>query len=169
MECEFEEKQYEQLLNIELAWRGSVYPAGQVLENIIGIDAAVFTKDPGFWRLWNLRRWWWPFGSAWKKGVALSPGHWKHAQHELDSASFPRFKCNVFIQYKRPEFITSPRGKEYGYWRQRYFRYDTRSQQQDILYELEQRISKNSLVVYACPAFFKLKELWHFDKIKKRL
>ena len=32
MDCEYEEKQYEQLMNYELAEKGRIYPAGQCLE-----------------------------------------------------------------------------------------------------------------------------------------
>jgi len=164
MECEFEEKQYEELLNCELAFRGRIYPAGQVLENTIGIDAAVFSKDPAFLRLWNSTRWWWLFGPIWKHGVSLSRELWDDAEKKLDSVDFPKFLCNVFIQHKRPEYIASRLGKEYSYWKKKYFRYDISVSQRDILIRLEQRISKNSIVVYACPAFSKLEELWNFNE-----
>jgi hypothetical protein len=139
MKCKFEERQYEQPLNFELAWRGKIFPAGQVLENTIGIDAALFSRDPTFWRLWNTQRWWLSFRRLWKHGVRLKSELWEDAKNKLDNVKFPKFKCNVFIQHKRPEYITSPRGREFNFWRQKYFRYDINTDQRDILSKLEQR------------------------------
>ena len=40
MRCEFEEKEYEQPLNYELAWKQRVWSPGQLFENKLGFDAA---------------------------------------------------------------------------------------------------------------------------------
>lgn len=51
MHAEFEKKQYEQHLNLELL-KGSnlLFPPGQMLENTVGFDAALFTAHPKFWK-----------------------------------------------------------------------------------------------------------------------
>ena len=113
MDCEYEEKQYEQLMNYELAEKGRIYPAGQCLEKDIGIDAALFfSKNSKFWRKWNDSR-----SLNFRPGVNLSRKLWNIAERKLKSAAFPKFKCNLFIQYKRPESIKSPNGKQYPDWR----------------------------------------------------
>jgi hypothetical protein len=161
MDCEFEEKQYEQLMNSELAETGYIYPVGQVLESDLAIDAAMLPKKPDFWDMWG------SLGvKRWRSGLRLRPDFWEDAEKELKSEMFPKFKCNLFIQYKRPEFIGSTNGREFSYWRQPYFRYDITQHQQKILSKLEEKTSSHALVTYACPSFHKLKDLWKFLKGK---
>jgi len=155
--CEFKEKQYEQPLNNELAWKGQVYIPGQVLENDIAIDAAIFSKNPKFWNLWNNRAM-----MKWKSGLRLRREFWDLAEETLKSDLFPKFKFNLFIQHKRPEHVSSRRGKEYPHWKRPYLRYDINEHQQIILHKLEQKTSSHAIVVYVCPAFWKRKELWMF-------
>jgi len=156
MDCEYEEKQYEQLMNYELAEKGRIYPAGQCLEKDIGIDAALFfSKNSKFWRKWNDSR-----SLNFRPGVNLSRKLWNIAERKLKSAAFPKFKCNLFIQYKRPESIKSPNGKQYPDWRHAYFRYKIRPHQQNTLAELERKTSPNAIVVYACASFSKIDALW---------
>ena len=165
MRCEFEEKQYGEPLNNELSSRAPIYAPGQVFENKIGIDAALFSKNPKFWRLWQKRhRWLPPFLPGYKTGVYLEPELWDYIEETLNSDAFPQFKFNLFMQHKRPEFISSSLGKEYKRWRQPYFRYDLTPRQQDILYRLEQKVSANAIVVYGCPTFWRFRELWSFSK-----
>lgn len=160
MECEFEEKQYEEPLNHELSWKRRIwYTPGQVFEQRIGIDAAIFSKNPLFWALWNEER-------KWKGGVILEPKLWSIAEKALNADTFPKFRFNLFIQHKRPEHIASAAGREYKHWLQPYFRYDITGHQQRTLCRLEQNTSLNAIVVYACPVFWKLKELWQFIRGK---
>jgi len=163
MKCEFEEKQYEMPLNIELTTRAPIYVPGQVFENKIGIDAAIFSKNPKFWKLWCEALWWCPpFFRHYRRGTAIKQEWWDHLKEKLDDERFPKFKFNLFIQHKRPEFISSSLGKEYKYWNQPYFRYDLDSDQQNNLYRLEQKVSPNAIVAYGCPAFWRFAELWFF-------
>ena len=161
VECQFEEKQFEQHLNSELARNGRIYVPGQVLENKIAIDAAVFSKNPRFWELMRG-----DIQDKQKLGVFLQPELWDLIEDIWKDDLFPKFKCNLFIQHKRPEYIKSKLGKEYGYWKQPYFRYDLDYDQQKTLLLLEQKISSQGLVVYACPAFWERKDLWRFIKGK---
>jgi hypothetical protein len=158
MQCEFEEKQYEQLMNIELAKKGQVYPSGQCLESDIAIDAAVFFGDPVFWQTWRTQR-----KLMVKPGLYLRKEFWEIAEKGLKSNMFPKFKCNLFIQYKRPEFVSSPRGAEYSFWHEPYWRYEINQHQQDILHKLERRVSAYSIVTYACPCFRTYDELGIYE------
>jgi len=159
MECEFEEKQYEFPLNKELVEGHNIFVPGPVFESILGMDAALFTRNLRFWMLWFSWRYFLP---PWRRGVHLTRELWDGLKEDLDSDSFPRFKFNLFIQHKRPEHVSSPNGREYGHWGQAYFRYDIKDEQQRILYELQGRVSSNALVVYACASFWRYVELWQF-------
>ncbi|MBA7652011.1 hypothetical protein ES703_59840 [subsurface metagenome] len=168
MKCEFEEKQYEQLLNNELAGKRRIlYIPGQVSENIFGIDAAIFSKNRKFWKLWNNRLSYFKIWSLWKSGAYMKPETWDIMEEELNSDTFPKFKFNIFVQYKRPTYLSNPLGREYGYWNHPYFRYDIKAHQQKVLYTLEQNVSSNAIVVYACPAFWRFRELWDFNERHK--
>jgi len=157
IESDFEEKPYEELMNYELAEIRKIFPVGQVFEHEIAIDAALFSRHPDFWKLWK------PFSSR-MAGVHLTEGLWKRLRERLDSDAFPRFRCNLFIQYKRPSFITGANGKARRRWNQPYFRFDVDQRQQAILQVLEDKTKKNSIVVYACASFLKWKELWTFTR-----
>jgi hypothetical protein len=157
MQCKFEEKQYEQPLNFELAWRRNVLPAGQVFENTVATDAFIFSRNLKFWNLWKTGS-----TSAWRSGLILTPELWDDVEKKLNKADFPKFKFNLLVQHKRPEYIKSRAGNEYSYWNQPYFRYDLEEDQQGILYTLEKRVSSEAIVVYACPSFWTKQELFKF-------
>jgi len=154
-DCKFEEKQYEWHLNDQLAEKGQVYPSGQHLEYDLGIDSAVFSQNPKFWAMWDRRR-----AQRWKTGLHLRPELWDTAERILTNNMFPKFKCNIFIQCKRPESISSPYGKEYSYWKQPYLRYEIEDHQQITLQNLEEKISSYAIVVYACLSFWKREDFW---------
>ena len=166
MKCEFEEKSYEQFHNIELLNRSRIFfPPGQIQEHHLGIDCMLLTKNKKFWRLWGYYKWWlYPFPPP---GVFLNDVFWQELKNTIDAKDFPRFKFNVFIQYKRPEYIISVRGKEYRFWKCPYFRYDILQHQQDILIKLEQKVRDRAIVVYAAPAFHKKKDLFEYFAKRK--
>lgn len=148
---------------MELAARASIiYSPGQVFENIVGIDAALFSKNPDFWKLWDKKLWWQLFFQPYRRGIVIERKWWDQLKQGLDDERFPKFKFNVFIQHKRPEFISTSRGSEYKDWNQPYFRYDLDPNQQNNLYRLEQKVSSQGIVVYGCPAFWQFRELWFF-------
>ncbi len=129
-------------------------------ESDIAIDAAIFSKNRKFWQLWSQ-----VFQP--RPGVTPHPEHWGKLQHQLDNFRFPKFKCNVFLQHKRPEHISSKRGREYIHWKESYFRYDIDDKQQYILNSLEHKLGANAIVVYACPAFWQSEELFDFMLARK--
>ena len=151
MRSEFEEKQYEVLTDIELLDRNTrlIYPPGQVLEGMIGFDVALRTGHPRFWDL---------FPPAPRPGVRLDRRWWQEWPQMPDM--FPRIRFNVFIQYKRPEHITSCRGAEWPGWRRPYYRYDLTQHLQQALANLERRVGGEAVITYACPAFHTLADLW---------
>lgn len=125
-------------------------------EYLIGIDAAISYSEQYIWNTFRYKR---PFSS----GVYLTPELWDLVEEDLKTSKFPDFKCNIFVQYKRPEYIFRSNGAEYKkFWKQPYFRYKIKMRQQGVLYNLEQNIPSNSIVVYGCAAFWTYKNLYEF-------
>ncbi len=160
MLAEFEEKQYEQHLNNALLRdKRLLFPPGQVLENYLGFDAALFTVHPKFWRhfpwLYEEHFWFWRRPP---NGTRLPKELWKKIEYLIED--LPKFKFNTFIQHKRPEYMTVSRAAEWASWNAPYYRYKLISHQQSALSRLEKIIANKGVVVYACPAFHTLQELW---------
>lgn len=167
MQAEFEEKQYEQHLNIELL-KGSnlLFPPGQMLENTVGFDAALFTTRRNFWKHFPPHyKWYHILMRNAPSGVPLPIKLWQNIDQNIEN--YPRFKFNVFIQHKRPEYMIKPDASEWASWNTPYYRYKLLSHQQDALFKIDNIIGKNGVVVYACPAFYKTSDLWNVIKNKK--
>lgn len=161
--CQFGEDNYKQCLNYEVMSQPGIFIPSQPQENTMGFDAAFFSSNPRFWRLWESA--WTPiFAIQPREGVELSPDLFDGLQHDLDENDFPaKFKANIFMQYKRPDYLSTSLASEYDFWREPYFRYCIDPNQQNILEQLETNVSNKALVVYACPAFWKHNELLHFS------
>lgn len=165
MRVQFEEKTYESYFNNELDQRSSIYfPPGQVLEGVLGFDVSAQTTNKKLWEIFG-----YPFlFSPHFPGVNL-----QDVAQELDNIighivdSIPRVKANLFIQYKRPEYITTANGKEWIHWNQEYFRYAIYSQQQKLLERIDKNFGRKALVIYAAPAISTLNELVRCKKNKK--
>lgn len=158
MIAEFEEKQFESHLNIELLGGTNLfYAPGQSLENTLGFDAALMTNHKNFLRLFP------PFRHPNHRGLMIDRIWWDELTEYIEH--FPKIKFNTFIQHKRPEYMVRSDAKEWNHWGQNYFRFAIVNHQQVALYELEQRIGNKGIAVYASPAFYMLKDLW--DRIKK--
>jgi hypothetical protein len=161
---EFEEKQYEQHLNIELL-QGSnlIFPPGQHLENVLGFDAALFTKNKKFWRHFSVGHpWYRRFFRYYLDGI-----HFPKDVYELEYAfnnEFPRFKFNAFIQHKRPERMIKDTAAEWSSWNKEYYRYKVLDHQQSTLEILEANVGDQGVVTYASPAFHTKQEFWDVQK-----
>lgn len=157
MNAEFAEKQYETLMNIELTDSRNIFAPSQRCEKYIGIDAAIYSRNQKLWELLE-------FGLI-PSGEQLTSELLNPEKKEFVSKQIPEFKCNLFIQYKRPEFISrNHKENEWKHWKKPYFRYNIDSHQQSVLYNLGNNISHNSIVVYACSAFWESKDLWNFNE-----
>lgn len=155
MLAEFEEKQYEQLMNHELCWRFPIlyYTPGQVLEGTLGFDAGMWSNNP------SLRRFFpdfLPFKNISLRDLANF--------YNIHSDHFPKIKCNIFVQYKRSDHLKDSRASEWPSWEKPYFRYDINPHQQGELNNLQSRAGSRALVLYAAPAFISLKELWRYKR-----
>lgn len=166
MRAQFEEKQFEQALNFELASANRfLYTPGQCLENTLGFDAGVFTRNLDFWNLFpNCRffRHYFKHFYLYPEGIELRKEMWDNLEHEIDNEHFfPQIKFNLFIQHKRPEYLSRQNASEWNSWNCPYYRYYLTRHQQEALEDLDNQIQNNGIVVYASPAFYTLRELWN--------
>lgn len=164
MLSEFEEKQYEQHLNIELLQGNNlIFPPGQCLENVLGFDAALFTRHKDFWHHFlGEQPWYLKFFKTYLNGL-----HFPIEAFKLEDSfntEFPQFKFNAFIQHKRPERMTKNTAAEWASWGQEYFRYKLLTHQQTVLEFLETTVGTDGIVTYASPAFHTKNEFWDTHK-----
>ena len=149
MKCEFSERNYEKSLDYELS-KGPFFSPNPIQENALGIDSSTLTDNPDFWRLWNPD---WLVSPSVPVGADISQYLWRWTNGIGQIQNFPKMRANVFLQYKIPEYITSPSGREYLIWRHPYFRYDITPHQNTALRILENNVGQNAIVSYASPVF----------------
>ncbi|WP_457252743.1 hypothetical protein [Pedococcus sp. P5_B7] len=152
----FEEKTYEVAYCIELALGVGtsriVYSPGQVLEKLLGFDAAG-NPDPDhvIWRVLALPR---------PPAVQLVPPLWGAAKAlQPPAAALPLYPISLFLQFKRPEYLRGPAAKQWKMWRHPYYRFQRTTEQQRVLGRLERRLGGQAIVRYAAPAFSTLGDL----------
>lgn len=152
----FEEKTFEVAYCIELAvgigGQPQVYSPGQVLEKLLGFDAA---SDPNphhvLWAVLALPR---------PHGVQLIPPLWGASKAaQPPAAALPSYPISVFLQFKRPEYLKGPTAKQWKMWHHPYYRFKRSKAQQQVLGRLERRLGVEAVVRYAAPAFHTLGEL----------
>jgi hypothetical protein len=157
VKVQYEEKTFESYFNNELDQKSSVYfPFGQVQEGIIGLDAAANSKNRSLWRQLGYPYWFFPrFGGLDLQEIA------REMESFLSETvnNIPSMKVNLLFQYKRPELILTPSGKEWSHWGQRYFRYDIYLKQHNLLEHIEKSFGDKVLVLYASPAVENIGEL----------
>ena len=162
MKINFEEKTYESYFNNELDSKSSVYfPPGQVLEGLLGFDAAASSNNRVLWRKLGFPFWFFPHFS----GVSLIDIA-SELEQELDHfiQKIPSIKSNILLQYKRPEYITTANGKEWHHWQTEYYRYQIYTEQHDRLSKIDRSFGDKALVLYASPAISSLTELVSLKK-----
>lgn len=157
--AEFEEKQFETSINHELANVESiVYAPGQVLENTLGIDAALVCSKSEFWKLFqNAPDSLYPAERT-PIGIQMRNEYWACLDQAIER--FPPVQFNLFLQHKRPEYATTPGCAEWMSWGAPYYRFALVDHQQKALEALAGVASGEALVAYACPAFHTLADLW---------
>jgi hypothetical protein len=76
------------------------------------------------------------------------------------ASHMPDFRLNLFVQFKRPIYLTSRGAKEWSDWKQSYFRYETTPHQQEALERIDAQSYGRAATIYASPAFRHDKVLW---------
>jgi hypothetical protein len=153
--CEFEEREYEAALYVQLQHSSAdVWAPGQVLEAQVGFDHSLFTSHPYFWKLQGF--------AAPPAGVVLGnrpPRYWWH-EPRFDR-QLPDFSLNLFIQAKRPSIGSRVNSKLKALGlKGPYWRFEVSKHQQLVLEALAASTSGSALVCYASPAFHRITELW---------
>jgi hypothetical protein len=150
---EFEEKEFEAPLYNQLeAGTRLVWSPGQVFEEYIGIDRALFLSDPLLWR---------SFGrSAPLRGAFLHRYDWEFIWRHRQRRPLPTFALNLFIQAKRSHFHRrhpkAIRGRMPG---KSCWRFDLESHQQEALGRVASKSGNRAIVCYAAPAFHRFTQL----------
>ncbi len=157
MKAKFEEKTFESYFNSELDRKSDIYfPPGQVLEGSLGFDASALTRNRRIWRRLGYPFWFHPqFRGVDLREIADEMEHILNIELE----NIPQMKANILFQYKRSEYIKSPKGTEWPHWNQPYFRYDIYTEQQNLLSHIHARFGANVLVIYAAPCTHDINEL----------
>lgn len=144
MKCEFKEKHYETYFNIEMARLSDfVFPSDPILEADVGFDSSFMCTSDIFW---DRVRW------AYRPGAIF--------EIEDEPHIFPNVSLNLFIQYKRPEFMTRASSSEWEEWGQEYYRYEIETEQQQVLSEFYKVNRRDCLVLYSCPVYIKSETLF---------
>lgn len=162
MNVGYEEKTFETYFNMELAKQGFIFPFGQAQEGIFGTDASVNLKTTS--ALWNILN-----NQPISANITLNDIE-QHLNQTVNN-TLSSIKANIFFQYKKPEWVTSPTAHQRKEWGCDYFRYHLRypltknqqknnkKEQLDILLDIEKQFGNQALVLYASPAIEDLPKL----------
>lgn len=152
-QVEFEESEYRGPLYNQLAGGDrAVWEPGQVFEEHIGIDYALFCRSMVLERHLG---WSGPY-----PGVLLPRYRYLWRRHRPDKKP-PPFKLNLFIQAKRSEYIIrTPKGFKALGLTAPFWRFDLTPHQQGALQRLEKAVGGSAAVVYAAPLFHRSEDLY---------
>lgn len=154
--AEFEEKTYEKYFGDEIKRKiTDAFSPGQMAEHDLGFDESFFVP--------------WLCRNIWFRGLFPSPWFWYEGIDLPDIGylptglvgQLPDFRLNLFVQCKRPEFVSGHRASEWHSWNSPYFRYNLMAHQQQALEKLNEHSAGRAAVVYASPAFWQTSELFH--------
>lgn len=149
---EFEEKEFEAPLynQLECGTR-LVWAPGQVFEQYIGIDRALFLYDPLLWRFFGV--------SKRPRGVFLGRFDWPF-WHRRPRRGLPDFRLNLFLQAKRNFYLSRiPRLLRAKLPSPHCWRFDIDQPQQEVLGKVADKLGNRAVVCYAAPAFHLVREL----------
>jgi hypothetical protein len=150
--AEFHERQYELAANVELiAGRGDFFTPPTTAERRLGIDCAL---TPGDARIWGL------LGLPPPRGASVGAGTFPTWPTVFPSGAEPPFLASLFVQYKRPDYLTTRRAKEWRHHNRAYFRMNLTAHQHQLLLDLEQTVGTDGIVLYAAPSFWRYDDMW---------
>lgn len=154
-DCEFEEKEYETQMTIELArppaGRRYLASAGQHLKKLLGYDAAMDPagSDP-IWQALNVER---------PAAVRLLPTMFARDAGP-PSARLPPQPISLLLQFKRPYHVTRRRGSlPPAPVPLPVYRVEVSVDQHAVLRRLEPQLMGEAVIRYAAPAFHTIVEL----------
>lgn len=162
MKALFKEKTYESYFLAELARKTNVlYSPDQVDEALLGFDGAFFLRHSD-------RRGPFPYIRLRRRGrlIGMSASEIDGIGETLDS-SLPTFRLNLFVQYKRPEWLSRNNASEWSTWCQPYYRYKIEGEQQKRLEAIITAAGDRAAVVYAAAAFHESSDLFRYSETGK--
>lgn len=155
MWAEFKEKPFETYFLAEMARLTNVlFSPDQSDEGILGFDGAFFLPVPEFRAFFpsvRVRRW--------RHFLGMTASEIDEFGRVLD-ARLPTFNLNLFVQYKRPEWLQRANATEWTSWNASYYRYTIDAKQQGLLEKILAAAAGRAAVVYAAPAFWESSELF---------
>lgn len=150
MWAEFKEKTFETAFVGELRLVTKfVYAPDQCDENFLGFDASAFVPWEFLPPILHCVR-----SRRWHHMVGISAKEIDQFGKELNRR-LPPFRLNLFLQFKRPQYLERKNAAEWSFWKQKYFRYKLESQQQKLLSKIGVIGKGRAVAVYAVPAFHK--------------
>ncbi|GAA4052528.1 hypothetical protein [Parerythrobacter jejuensis] len=155
MWAEFKEKPFETYFLAEMARITDVlFSPDQTDEGILGFDGAFFVPDPHFRFLFPFTR-----SRRWPHFLGMTASEIGDLGGALD-ARLPPFNLNLFVQYKRPEWMRRSTATEWASWNEAYYRYTIDQKQQGLLEKVFSAAAGRAAVVYACAAFWTNRDLF---------
>lgn len=160
MWAEFKEKTYESYFLAELARLTNIlYSPDQTDEGAFGFDGSFLIPLPtGRIAFPYVRR------RRWQRLSGISAAEINDFGERLNS-NLPTFRLNLFVQYKRPEWLERSNAAEWWSWGKPYFRYTIEAKQQGLLENIVQAATGRAAVVYAAAAFRLNSELFDHAKV----
>ena len=79
----------------------------------------------------------------------------------------PDFKFNLFVQYKRPEYMVRLHASEWKEWQCPYYRYTVPDEQHKRLEQLRSKSNDRASVVYASPALHTKESLFQLGRERR--
>jgi hypothetical protein len=162
MKVKFKEKTYETFFQSEVARLTNVsFAPDQTDEGLLGFDGSFFvpySRMPGLFPYVRLSR------SSHFIGMPAS---------EIDSFGeelndrLPPFNLNLFVQYKRPDYMMRSNSAEWSSWSASYYRFSIEDHQQKLLEKIAAASHGRAAVVYASPAFWTNGDLFAHAKAGK--
>ncbi|GAY19626.1 hypothetical protein [Sphingobium fuliginis] len=148
MWAEFKEKTYETYFLAEVARLTNIlYSPDQTDEGALGFDGSFYLPLPPSRAIFPYIRF-----RRWRHLIGMSAGEIDDFGEELNS-HLPPFRLNLFVQYKRPEWMHGSNATEWPSWSTSYFRYTIEAKQQGLLEGIVEAAAGRAAVVYAAAAF----------------
>jgi len=155
MDIEFKEKTFEKYFGHELARLTNItFSPDQCDEEVLGFDEAFFLAERWLFRVAPYVR-----GRRRARMRGIDPRTFNHIGEDL-ARMLPDFRFNLFLQFKRPVYLTSRGAGQWQDWKQSYYRYATTPHQQEALERIEAQSYGRAAAVYASPAFWRADDLW---------
>jgi hypothetical protein len=148
MWAEFKEKTYETYFLAEVARLTNIlYSPDQTEEGALGFDGSFFLPLPARRAVFPYVRF-----RRWRHLIGIPAGAIDDLGEELNSR-LPPFRLNLFVQYKRPEWMKGSNATEWPSWSTPYYRYTIEAKQQGLLENIVGAAAGRAAVVYAAAAF----------------